>query len=237
MTQECRPQAGGPATGRQETAGPSSTGRRSEHDLPLNARVECTDGRFGTSTYVVLDPRTRRVTHVVVRTRHFPYAEHLVPVERIGQTTPALILLRATRREAEEMPPFTQVDDFEPGGRMGTYPAGSVLFWPYGTYVDPLAGPEPLLIERELIPPGETAVGRGTAVEATDGRVGRVDDLLVDPATGRVTHLVLREGHLWGQRDVTIPVAAIAELGEATVRLTLDKKAVGELPAVPVGDR
>jgi uncharacterized protein YrrD len=237
MTQERRAQTSAPAAGSQGTAGPSSTGRSSAHDLPLDARVECTDGRFGTSTYVVLDPRTRRVTHVVVRERHFPHAEHLVPVERVGQTTPDLILLRATCQEAEGMPPFTQVDDFEPGGQMGTYPAGSVLFWPYGTYVDPLAGPEPLQIERELIPSWEAAVGRGTAVEAIDGRVGRVDDFLVDPATGRVTHLVLREGHLWGRREVTIPVEAIAELGEATVRLTLDKKAIGQLPAVPVGDR
>jgi sporulation protein YlmC with PRC-barrel domain len=226
--------ASGPAAEGQGPPSPSNTDRASEHDIPLNATVECTDGRFGTSTYVVMDPRTRHVTHVVVRERRFPYAEHLVPVERIGQTTPDLILLRATREEAARTPPFTEVDDFEPGGVAGTYSAGGVLLWPYA---DPLSGPEPLLVEHELIPAGEEAIGRGTAVEACDGRVGRVDDLLVDPATGRVTHLVLREGHLWGQRDVRIPVEAIEEIGEATVRLRLDKKAVGELPAVPARDR
>jgi sporulation protein YlmC with PRC-barrel domain len=234
MNQERRAAASDPAAGGRGPDGPASTDRTSEHDLPLNATVECADGRFGTSTYVVLDPHTRRVTHVVVRERHFPHAEHLVPVDLVGQTTPDLILLRATRQEAARTPPFTQVDDFEPGGQTDAYPTGGVLLWPYA---GPMAGPEPLLIEQELIPPWEAAIGRGTAVEASDGRVGRVDDLLVDPATGRVTHLVLREGHLWGQRDVTIQVEAIAELGEATVRLTLDKKAVGELPAVPVGDR
>jgi sporulation protein YlmC with PRC-barrel domain len=226
--QEDRP---GPRGGAGAASEPSEP---SEHDVPLGAAVECTDGCFGTSTYVVVDPRLRRVTHVVVRERHFPYAEHLVPVERIEQTTPDLILLRATRAEASRMPPFTQVDDFDPGGEIGAYPAGGVLMWPYA---DPFAGPEPQLAERELIPPGEAAIGRGTAVEASDGRVGRVDDVLVDPATGCVTHLVLREGHLWGRREVTIPVEAIAELGEAVVRLKLDKKAVGKLPALPAPDR
>ena len=36
---------------------------------------------------------------------------------------------------------------------------------------------------------------------------------------------------------MTIPVEAIAELGEAVVPLKLDKKAIGKLPAVPARDR
>jgi hypothetical protein len=35
---------------------------------------------------------------------------------------------------------------------------------------------------------------------------------VVDPKTGHITHLVLREGHLWGQRDVAIPVNAIERI-------------------------
>jgi sporulation protein YlmC with PRC-barrel domain len=29
--------------------------------------------------------------------------------------------------------------------------------------------------------------------------VGRVGEILIDAETGEITHLVLREGHLWGQ--------------------------------------
>ncbi|HEX2037802.1 MAG TPA: PRC-barrel domain-containing protein [Chloroflexota bacterium] len=77
------------------------------------------------------------------------------------------------------------------------------------------------------------AVARGTTVEATDGTVGQVDDFVVDPATERITHLVLRKGHLWGTRDVTVPVDAISRIDELAVRLKLDKRAVGALPSVP----
>jgi sporulation protein YlmC with PRC-barrel domain len=85
----------------------------------------------------------------------------------------------------------------------------------------------------QLTPAGEVAVARGTTVEATDGTVGQVDDFVVDPATERITHLVLRKGHLWGTRDVTVPVDAISRIDELAVRLKLDKRAVGALPSVP----
>jgi sporulation protein YlmC with PRC-barrel domain len=92
-------------------------------------------------------------------------------------------------------------------------------------------------VKREAIPPGEVAVRRGARVEATDGHVGHLDEFLVDPATERVTHLVLREGHLWGQRDVTIPVSEIDRLEENTVHLKLDKEKIEGLAGVPIGIR
>jgi hypothetical protein len=46
-------------------------------------------------------------------------------------------------------------------------------------------------------------------VRATDGRVGRVDEFLVDPESGNITHLCLRKDHLWGDKLVCIPVSEI----------------------------
>lgn len=76
--------------------------------------------------------------------------------------------------------------------------------------------------------------GRGDEVEAVDGRVGRVDELPVDPKNYTISHIVLREGHLWGARDVTVPVAQIAEIEEGIVRLKLSRSEVGALPAESV---
>jgi sporulation protein YlmC with PRC-barrel domain len=88
-------------------------------------------------------------------------------------------------------------------------------------------------VKREHIPPGELAVRRGARVKATDGQVGRVDEFLVDPATRHITHLVLREGPLWDQKDVMIPVSAIERVGEDVVCLKLDRHTIELLPAVP----
>ena len=67
--------------------------------------------------------------------------------------------------------------------------------------------------------------------------MGWVDEFLVDPEDGYITHLILREGHLWGQKDVTIPVSEIERIEENTVYLKLNKRDVGKLPAIPIRRR
>lgn len=96
--------------------------------------------------------------------------------------------------------------------------------------------PEPHMISvpHRRVPKGELAIERGSRVEATDGPVGKVDELLVDPQDEHITHLVLREGHLWGQKDVTIPALQIDHIEDDAVFLKLDKHAVESLPAMPV---
>jgi hypothetical protein len=61
-----------------------------------------------------------------------------------------------------------------------------------------------------------------------------VDEFLVDSETGHITHLVLREGHLWGKKDVAIPVSGVDHITEDTVYLKLDRHTIESLPAVPV---
>jgi sporulation protein YlmC with PRC-barrel domain len=89
-------------------------------------------------------------------------------------------------------------------------------------------------VAHERLPPGELAVRRGSHVQATDGAVGRVDEFLVDRESEHITHLVLREGHLWGQRDVLVPVSEIGRIDENTVHLTLSKEEVANLPTMSV---
>ena len=71
-------------------------------------------------------------------------------------------------------------------------------------------------------------------MEATDGRVGHVDEFLIDPKDDHITHIVLREGHLWGQRDVSIPVSEIERVEEDAVYLRISKRKIEALPAIPV---
>ncbi|MGO8991417.1 MAG: hypothetical protein ACLQGU_10495 [bacterium] len=51
------------------------------------------------------------------------------------------------------------------------------------------------------------------------------------------THLVLREGHLCGKKDVTIPVSQIDHIEEDTVYLKLRKVDIQASPAIPVRRR
>lgn len=193
-------------------------------DIPMDAEVFCTDGFCGRSTRVVLKPKTEEVTHLVVKEKESPHKELLIPVTVVTATTPDSINLSLTRGKLAQLQPFIETEYVKVN--IPRY-AGGV----YSLAGDFYSEPEVLPARHELTPAGELAVRQGARVEATDGRVGRVDEFIVDPVTERVTHLVMRQGHLWGKRDVAIPVSAIDHLEENTIYLKLDKDRVGALPS------
>jgi sporulation protein YlmC with PRC-barrel domain len=196
-------------------------------DIPINARVSCTDGPCGHSTHVVLMPTTEKITHLVVNKEVFPETEYLVPIEHIAESTPEMIRLDCSCAELEKMPVFDKVT-FLPYDLIGLT-AGSYVVWPYFF-------PETPIIRKgkDHIPANELVIRRGAGVEATDGHIGRVDEFLIDPESDGITHLVLTEGHLWEQKDVSIPVGQIDHYKENTVYLKLDKHAIEALPAIPI---
>jgi hypothetical protein len=198
-------------------------------DIPIDADVLCTDGLGGRSTYIVLNPVTRQVTHVVVKQHTFPHLERLVPVEMVSETSPNQIQLECSQQELHRLEPFIETE-FLPGGfPYEAYELDEYRLWPYLLPDDELVP-----VEHERVPPGELAVRRGSHVRATDGDVGRVDEFLVDRETEHITHLILREGHLWGQKDVLIPVSEIGQIDEDRVYLTLSKAEIANLPSIPV---
>ena len=71
----------------------------------------------------------------------------------------------------------------------------------------------------------------GDHVHAVDGEIGEVQGFVVDPEDHRVTHVLLREGHLWGRKEIAIPVSAVVDLDEG-IRLKLTKQQVEDLPPV-----
>jgi sporulation protein YlmC with PRC-barrel domain len=198
-------------------------------EIPLNVEVHCTDGRCGRSTHIILNPATGQVTHIVVREKQPSRTERMVPVILIRQTAAEVILLDCTLEEFSALEPFTQTE-FVYGDlpHHATDPSLTAL-WPYVV-------PAKRIVDEKIrpIPPGELAVRRGTRVEATDGRVGQVDEFLVDPESGHITHLCLRESRLRGDRVMCIPVSQIDEIKEKVVHLKVDKEAVASLPTVPV---
>ncbi len=75
-------------------------------DLPLKAKVECTDGRGGESVTVIVERKSAHVTHLVIKQKKFPHTQHLVPIDRVEQTSPDLIRLNCSQAELLEMEPF-----------------------------------------------------------------------------------------------------------------------------------
>ena len=196
-------------------------------DIPINATVNCSDGPCGRSTYVILKPTTEKITHLVVNNELYPATEFLIPVKHVVKSTPESIRLDCTSAEVSKMPVFIQVEFIH--SNLAGFSASHYMMWPY--YAPEI---DYIRVEKEHIPANELAIRRGANVEATDGHVGRVDEFLINPDTDHITHLVLREGHLWGQKDVTIPVGQIDHYQDNNVYLKLDKHAIEALPTIPV---
>jgi hypothetical protein len=71
----------------------------------------------------------------------------------------------------------------------------------------------------------------GDPVYAKDGEIGSLRGFSVGTGTYDVTHVLLGEGHLWGKKEVAIPMSAVTELGGGIgLLLTIDQ--VRELPPV-----
>lgn len=196
-------------------------------NIPLNAHVECADGPCGTSVAVIADPETLKVTHVVVRGKERPHTQWLVPVEEIAESSADLIRLRCGGDELAGMPPFivTGYRQVEVPRYVGPEMAAPVYS----------ADTEVLTVERQMIPKGKVAVRYGMEVEATDGPVGTVHELVSDPETGQITHFVLREGHPWDKKDVVLPLSVISSVGRKKIFLTLDQETIGFLLSIPAG--
>ncbi len=92
------------------------------------------------------------------------------------------------------------------------------------------ASQQPMTYDK--VPPGEVEVRRGQHVHASDGPVGHVRGLVVDPSDHQVTHVLLDEGHLWGKKEVSIPISAVTGVDDDGVRLSLTRADIANLPPV-----
>jgi sporulation protein YlmC with PRC-barrel domain len=191
---------------------------------------------------LVIDPATDTVTHLVIQPGHRREAGRLVPLDLV-ESTVGEVRLRCTRAEFDKLEPAEERDLAEgvgSGGLLGDGLAyrGSEAYAPMGPIGFMDVGPQPVrqrVVINDVVPLGEVQVAPGDRVHATDGEIGRVQGVLVDPGDHRVTHVLLDEGHLWGRKEVAIPIGAVTGV-EDGIRLNITKQQVAELPPVDVGD-
>jgi sporulation protein YlmC with PRC-barrel domain len=197
-------------------------------DIPIGVAVQCVDSLAGQSTCIIVNPAMMHVTHVVVKADDNGI-EHLVPLTLIIESSRQEIKLRCTKGEFDQLTPLVQTEYIQPSRPYENYDSSQYLLWPYAT---PNLTTIPL--EHTMIPPEDLAVKRGARVDASDGTVGRVNEFLVNPVNGHISHLILEEGSFWNKKHVTIPVADIERIEEDVVYIKLDRQSIEALPAIPV---
>jgi uncharacterized protein YrrD len=208
--------------------------RRAVMEFREGVPVYTPDGRHvGKVDHVVVDPASRRVTHIVIRQGYLLPEDKVVGVRQLSAATEERIVLDA---DPEKLTPFEEshyvlldegtgrqlgIDRGVPllwGGWMG---GGSTSLWD-------------MMGERteQNIPKGDVAVAEGARVEDSNGEhIGRVHELVTDRASGRITHLVIESGHLWGKHTKAIPINWVSVFGEGQVILAVGVKTLEKVPA------
>jgi sporulation protein YlmC with PRC-barrel domain len=189
---------------------------------------------------LVIDPVAKRVTHLVVRPHHGEDTSHLVPIELADAAAgDGKIALTCSHAEFEALPAveeFTylrlgEVQTDDPNWDVGV---SDILALPYYDSTG-LAGPVEAVgdmgVVWDRVPKGEVELRRSSRVMSADGDyLGDVDGFLVDDGE-HITHFVLERGHLWGRREVTVPIGSVASVESDVVTLSLSKDEVGALPS------
>jgi sporulation protein YlmC with PRC-barrel domain len=212
-----------------------------ETSFTIGAKASCTDGECGEVRRVVVDPVARTLTHLVVEPKGRLGLARLVPVDLAGPAGASTheIRIRCTLADFARLDPAEDTQ-FIPGTRgYAAYGTDQVLSWPYYGLGGP-PGPMDLAEERvsetvtyDTVPLGEVEVRRDDRVEATDGAIGRVQGLVIDPGTHHVTHVLLQEGHLWGRKQVAIPIRAVTRVDDG-IAVSLTRQQVQDLPPVDI---
>jgi uncharacterized protein YrrD len=191
------------------------------------------DGRhLGNVDHVVVDPASRRVTHIVVRQGHLLVEDKVIGVEELSMATGDRIVLESA---PEKLTPFEEshyVPLDQRTRRQWGIDQGLPLLrggWMAGDRI-PYSDVVAERMERN-IPKGDVAIEAGAVVEDANGdHVGRVLELITDRGSGRITDLVVEAGHLWGKHSKAIPVNWVAKFGEGSVTLAVGAKTLKKVP-------
>jgi sporulation protein YlmC with PRC-barrel domain len=213
----------------------------------IGADVSCSDGACGHVSRIIVNPDAREVTHLAVDQKHRNGPDRLVPVDLVDATTGELRLgcTLAGFRALQPAQETEVVPDLDPTGHQHSPPPG-VKFLPMspGALLSPVAWrgnrgrgrpPAPQEVTVNSVPSGAVDIRRELTVCATDGEIGQVQGLVVEPGGHHVTHVLLQAGPRWGGKEVAIPIGAVTKIGTLLIRLGLTKHQVKHLPSVDIG--
>lgn len=207
-------------------------------EFKQDTRVYTPDGQVvGHVDRVVLDPKTKAVSHIVVRKGFLFVEDKVVPLDMIEAADADRVTLRAAAGDLEKLSAFENahyvpltIDE----AASAAYAEGLAepLYWyppiggwmghdylpPYGMKID------------QNIPKDTVAVIEGARVVTSDDKdVGHVEQVFTDSNTDRATYFVIAHGFLTRTKK-SIPTTWISKMTETEIQLSVGAGVVDELP-------
>jgi sporulation protein YlmC with PRC-barrel domain len=213
--------------------------------IELDTKASTSDGGLAEILDVVIDPRTRRLTHLVITTDR-PDDARLLPIAvASGDDHSADVALRITSTE------IAQAEAINESGymRLGEMPVvaedwdiGIHELYPrpaYGGLGSEILGAgtameydDHVVVSYHRVPKAHVEIRRESSVTSSDGHhLGHVVGFAIDDQA-RISSLILEHGHLWGKRSVAVPEHAIDRFENDEVTLNISADDVGALKPI-----
>ncbi|MCL5256645.1 MAG: PRC-barrel domain-containing protein [Chloroflexi bacterium] len=215
-------------------------------DFAVGSEVECTDGQGGHLERIVMDPESERITHLVIRLGWFAPRDVVVPLDKVTKVDERTVYLSISKAELEGMPGFLEEHFVSPSRDWNpppNYPRQTVLWLTtpvdfegdeYNLFGTGFAEYQPLFVEEtENVPAGSVVIAKGMAVEATDGEVGHVTEVVTAPNSINVQSLIVHS-ELGDHENRQIPVDQLDRVEEDRLFLRITTENFTKLPAHPL---
>ena len=192
--------------------------------------------KIGKVKEVIVDPRNRAVTHLVIQEGLLFDNDRLVSAALVLEASPTAVKLGATAAELDAMTAGYREEDFVPASAGAPATGEGALAGRY--WIRPV-GASPSLIPPGLgrvelpddvsIPGDDVMMVHGCPVHTADDRlVGRVLEVRTG-ADSHITHLLIKEGVVYPSPKL-IPVDWVAGFEDNRVLLSVEKAVVDRLP-------
>ena len=198
------------------------------------------DQEVGHIDRVVIAPKTKQVTHIVVRKGFFFTKDKVVPIDWVVAGQKERIALRVDADKLAQLPDFEEIhyvasngDDLghERSARTDMAPA----LYGYPPYmaapIIPYTDPSYVKETKVNIPDDTVAVKEGAQVIASDGKhIGTVELVFTNSTTDRATHFLISKGLLITEKKM-VPIEWVDSFDKDEVRLAVGSSIVEALPA------
>ena len=195
--------------------------------ISLNSDIQCTDGYAGRLICVIVNPVSRELSHIVVDEKKPPYLKRLVPLDLVSIGNSDGVALKCTVVQLSTLRPLVEFEYPQGNGLHTLFAAKSARQWPQNVN-DNL----PISVELERLVPEAIKIHQDNLVRAMNGRVGKVVEFLVNPATKKIIALTIRRKFWWKTIDTRVPISQVDHFELDLVLLKFNKS---ELQSITTG--
>ena len=192
--------------------------------------------KIGLLDRVVLDPETKKVSHITVTQGFLLSTSKVIPISYVNLDGERIILTK-NAMELADLPDFEE-SMYVSLGRTGQpeedvetiywYPPHHSFWWTTGSR---FGYPKPKFVKPEkTIPEGTVPLEEGAKVISEDGKhIGNAERVIVETSDKLATHIIVSEGLILKERK-SIPTLWITEVEDDKIKLSIGSNFLSNYP-------